>query len=482
MNNIKYCRFFSVLIFLTITVHGVANATIREYIRDYDYHVTDYDTRFTARVSAIDGLKHSVLNEIGTFVSDVIKINKDDLGNTYMSKDTTQITAGIISLNILEEDWDKTIYSIKGKLMADDEEVLRFVKQLGQDEKLEQALRESMDELNELRSQIKNLKSQLQSLGDTNAATAEGLKENYLEAVKQVDVELRMQDAIIAYIDGYFGEMILTLTELADAGYAKAMSRLGYTYEKGLGVRVDYNKATNWYQKAIANGSDRAMARLGFLYERGLGVKQNTEKAVDLYSKAIEAGNDFAKARLGQMYMDGDQIKRDDEMAYKLFLAAAEHNNGKAFTNLGMMYEKGRYVDPDLDKAVAYYQKGADRGNPHAMALLGNLYRTGKGVEKDTLKAYKLIQAGADRGNAYAIARLGQLYEKGQGLPKSEKEAFERYQQSAMLGSTFGFYMLGRAYEEEIGVDGDDDLAVQWYAKAAARGHSKAKDRLSDLQ
>ena len=482
MKQIDRTIYTILLAVLVLTAPQFASAKIKEYIRDYEYQATGYDSEYTSRISAIDGLKSSVLEEIGTYISDVISINKDSLGNAYISKDTTQITAGIISLSVLDEDWNQVIYYIKGKLTADDEEVLRLVKQLSKDQKLEQALRDSMDELSSLRDEIKSLKQRLDTLGNESSTESKGLTDNYLQAVKQVDFEMQFQKAILAYIDGYFGEMILTLTRLANSGYPKAMSRLGYTYEKGLGVRINYQSARQWYDKAIANGSKRALARLGFLYERGLGVTKDPGKAIELYNKAIAAGNSFALARLGQMYLQGEYVQRNYKKAFSMFEEAARHNNGRAFTELGEMYEKGLYIDLDLEKAADYYQKGADKGNPQAMAKLGHMYHVGKGVDSDLLKAYQLIKAGADRGNAYAIARLGQLYEQGDGLPHSDDEAFKYYKQSAQLGSTLGYFMMGRAYDDGIGVEENEDMAIKWYQKAVARGHEKAKRKLSRLQ
>jgi len=49
----------------------------------------------------------------------------------------------------------------------------------------------------------------------------------------------------------------------------------------------------------LARGNARALGRLGFRYENGLGVPQNYIAAVDLYRRAAEQGDTFAQCRLG---------------------------------------------------------------------------------------------------------------------------------------------------------------------------------------
>jgi hypothetical protein len=73
-----------------------------------------------------------------------------------------------------------------------------------------------------------------------------------------------------------------------------------------------------------SRGSPRALGRLGFRYENGIGVPQNYIAAVDLYQRAAEQGDAFAQARLGLSYDKGHGIQKDLILAYKwLNLAAA---------------------------------------------------------------------------------------------------------------------------------------------------------------
>ena len=74
---------------------------------------------------------------------------------------------------------------------------------------------------------------------------------------------------------------------------------LGVMYANGQGVKQDYFKAFEWYQKAAEQGNADAQCFLGFMYQYGQGVKQDYFKAVEWYQKAAEQGNPIA-----QIYLD----------------------------------------------------------------------------------------------------------------------------------------------------------------------------------
>jgi uncharacterized protein len=74
----------------------------------------------------------------------------------------------------------------------------------------------------------------------------------------------------------------------------------------------------------VTHGNARAVGRLGFRYENGIGVPQNYLAAADLYQRAAEQGDSFAQYRLGLSYDKGHGVPPDYILAYKwLDLATA---------------------------------------------------------------------------------------------------------------------------------------------------------------
>ena len=52
------------------------------------------------------------------------------------------------------------------------------------------------------------------------------------------------------------------------------------------GLKEDYSKAREWWEKAAAQGNAGAQSNLGVMYEYGQGVAQNNAKAREWFEKA----------------------------------------------------------------------------------------------------------------------------------------------------------------------------------------------------
>ena len=56
-------------------------------------------------------------------------------------------------------------------------------------------------------------------------------------------------------------------------------------YFFGRGVDKDYSQAMTWYTKAAEQQFADAQYRLGFMYEKGLGVEQSDKDAIAQYKR-----------------------------------------------------------------------------------------------------------------------------------------------------------------------------------------------------
>ena len=59
-------------------------------------------------------------------------------------------------------------------------------------------------------------------------------------------------------------------------------------YANGQGVKQDYFKAVEWYQKAAEQGYAEAQFTLGLMYFAGLVVKQDYSKAKEYFGLACD--------------------------------------------------------------------------------------------------------------------------------------------------------------------------------------------------
>ena len=89
--------------------------------------------------------------------------------------------------------------------------------------------------------------------------------------------------------------------QLADQGDAKAQNALGNGYQHGFWENVDFDNAIYWYNKAIENNEPHAAYNLASLYEKGNGVKQDFDLAYAYYTLAKEFGLDIAQKKLVEL-------------------------------------------------------------------------------------------------------------------------------------------------------------------------------------
>ena len=73
---------------------------------------------------------------------------------------------------------------------------------------------------------------------------------------------------------------------------------LGECYAHGHGVRQNWSKALEWYQKAAEKRVLSAVLRLARCYAHGEGVELSKENAIFWYQKAVEMGSQKAESEL----------------------------------------------------------------------------------------------------------------------------------------------------------------------------------------
>ncbi|TNF33125.1 MAG: hypothetical protein EP315_08740 [Gammaproteobacteria bacterium] len=458
-----------------------AQAKVQDYVRDYSYTATPFDSEYSCRISAIDGVRQSLVEELGTYVQSVFKSHSNELGEVFVTQDMVTLTAGIISLKVLQEDWNRIRYYVQAKMQADPDEVLQSVRRLQQNNELEDALRQSQTALHEAREEIAALRQQLL------VAQQEGnrlqLASTYQAMLRNVDIELQFQRAMQLRLQGNFEQAFKDFRQMAEQGYARAQVRLGFMYERGLGIPADATEAILWYGKAVALGDGDALARLGFMYERGIGTHRDYNRAVDYYRQSVNRGSGFGMAQLGYLYFIGQGVQRDEIRAIDYYKQAAAKNSGLGLARLGQAYVKGTGVTRDLDQAAQLLRRAAENGNGLGMAHLGDLYLEGEGVPQDEVEALRLFNSAALQTNPHGLAKLGYMYEEGRGgLEPDIARALELYRRAADLGATFGEMRLGRAYMKGIGVPRDRAEALKWFRRAADKGHPRALQMVKKLE
>ena len=130
--------------------------------------------------------------------------------------------------------------------------------------------------------------------------------------------------------------------ESAEKGDVNSQMALGFLYQKGLGVELDYSKAVAWWERASKQGIIEAMRLVARAYlQSGPGVKQNVEKGLTWYRKAAEGNDMQAQLDLAQIQLKFANDDTDLKSAFYWLNRAAANGSVVAMKNLAMMHEKG---------------------------------------------------------------------------------------------------------------------------------------------
>ena len=208
-----------------------------------------------------------------------------------------------------------------------------------------------------------------------------------------------------------------------------------YYYGKD-GKHQDYHKAAEIYKRAVNEGSSYAMTMLAFMNEKGLGMKIDYNKAIELYGKA-SVSDPYAKLNLANMYDMGRGTNQDYCYANKLYLELAEGEecNAKyiAMSNLGRNYANGFGVEQSLSEAQHWIGKAEEGGHIFCAAMhdLGNLY-----LQYDENKAFECFTKAlkADTSNVDTQYMFGNCCLFGRGTEVNPDEAKIHFDWIAEIG------------------------------------------------
>jgi TPR repeat protein len=153
----------------------------------------------------------------------------------------------------------------------------------------------------------------------------------------------------------------------------------------------DPAQAISWFERSANAGNAGALVTLGDIYRSGEGVEPDAEKAKEFYEAALAAGSEQAASYgLGLLYSDGPL--RDPEAAAGYLERASTAGSGWADLAFAQLY-RDDFTDPEkLEMMVARYRDAAARlgtgrvaatilaggGRPLTATLQGLLHAAGR--------------------------------------------------------------------------------------------------------
>lgn len=317
--------------------------------------------------------------------------------------------------------------------------------------------------------------------------------------------EYRAARKMLYGIDKNIEEGLKAMEKEAQAGNVLAIYELGYIYQKGIGVELNLDKASEFYKRALdtfiylyENPQQKEcenskfdmgaylLYRIGKQYYYGLGVEKNPDEAFRNLKASCD-GFDYSNYMVGNMYYNGESVEVDKAMALSYYEKSIENrSNAYASYKIGSIYERGDGIEKDLDKAKENYKIAYDlfrhreEGDPDANVeyRLGMMNLLGKGVEKDLEQAEFFFRMSADNGNEraqYQYARL--LLDKGDA--ENTKIAMNMLVRLADKDNVMAQYQVGKLYAEDDRVK--DEVKAIKYLSAAAKENVYAQYTLGKL-
>lgn len=260
------------------------------------------------------------------------------------------------------------------------------------------------------------------------------------------------------------------LRPLAERGDAKAQNNLGMMYHFGQGAPKDFQKAVNWYRRAIKQGDTLAPINLSVLVKKlraqGIWTPRLSNSAT--FNEGIVAFDrgDFATAfkhwrplakrgmveaqhNLGNMYRHSKGVPQNFADAYRWYLKAAKQGHAASMLSLGEMIYQGQGLPQNFSKAVEWYRKSANRGFAAAQAKLGAMYQMGRGVPQDNLLAYVWFNIAAANGSRPAEKFRGYVSEQLSPAALHKAQAMARNWRPRLAQETPNSSVVAKATEKK---------------------------------
>jgi TPR repeat protein len=150
-------------------------------------------------------------------------------------------------------------------------------------------------------------------------------------------------------------EGVLWYRLAASSGWANAITALGDSYSKGVGVPKNPVEAAKLYAAAADAGQIDAMNNLGRSYVNGSGVEKDVARGLELMLRATDMGNQYAPLFAARVFLKGEgDVSADPARALSLLELSARRGFEDAYLDLAKGYKDGAFTGkPDL--RLAYF-------------------------------------------------------------------------------------------------------------------------------
>jgi superkiller protein 3 len=413
----KLTYFILCVLLCTASLH----AQKKTFVRDYTYQANEADSKLTARANATAQMRNILLSEVGQYLHVERTLKQDDTSEEFSQK-IEAITAGIVEMKILDEQWDGATYYIKAEMAVDPKDLERRIAEVLNDKQKTQELEVARKRTSAAETEAERLRKELEATKDEQQRLA--LKTKYQQTADALSAEEYFTKGNNAYENG-FNELAIEYYQKAvaiDPNHAETYHNMGDAYDN----LNNYDEAIRCYKKAIDIDPNYAMAysNMGSAYNN---LKYYNE-AIRCYKKAIDIEpSDMRYRNMGLVYGN----LKDYKEAIRCYKKAIDidPNFAEAYIEMGAAYLR---LD-DYHETIRCFQKAIDIDPNDAVAylLMGDVYQYIVALANNN-KAIRYYKKAIDIDPNFAMAyyRLGDIYY----YSGKKKEGIKNYQKAARLG------------------------------------------------
>jgi len=169
-----------------INTNKKTNKRVQNIVKEYQYNVSDDDSKNSARKKALTQVKILILEEIGVFVESYLELStvvENDNYREYFKEEIKNLTAGIVKTKIIDERFDGKTYYVKASVLVDPDsvsegisEILKIKANKSEITKLNKLLKSKEQEIDMRSSETISLQKKITNQELLNKAKAKELK------------------------------------------------------------------------------------------------------------------------------------------------------------------------------------------------------------------------------------------------------------------------------------------------------------------
>lgn len=138
------------------------------------------------------------------------------------------------------------------------------------------------------------------------------------------------------------------LARRAIAGDANAEYEIGTSFERGMDVPQNYERAAYWYRRAAGQDKAEAAYAFGSLWDRGLGVPRDAREAMNWFRRASVAGKPRGAYEVGRLYETGELGPPNPRIAAGWYRIAADAGDAQGKEALARLRAAPRAAAPAM--------------------------------------------------------------------------------------------------------------------------------------